>query len=182
MLYKSGNGTPSGAIAKTAAALAILGGLTNLIGAIYLLIAVIGDLGRFDNALAIFTILGATLMAYALGYGGVLLWRQDETGRYIVTVASGVALAIGVVALAFSLLDYEFGLGVFWWTPADHPMYLSPALGLVGQITSLVQESLIRSLLDIALPLLTLLPAASRYSARWTMSRPAGAIRTTAGY
>lgn len=172
MLYKSGDRAPSGAIAQTAAVLAVLAGLTDLLGGTYLLIDFIGDRGRFDNSLVIFTTLGAALMASALIFGGIQLWRQDETGRYTLLVATGVSIATGLVGLACSLTDYEFGLGIFWWSTTDHPLWTSPLFGFVGQLTALIQENLLRSALDLALPLITFALAATQYAARWTAAHP----------
>ncbi|MEU0501995.1 hypothetical protein [Nocardia sp. NPDC005998] len=172
MLYKSEDRAPSGAVAQTAAVLAVLGGLTDLIGGAALLTDFIGNRSRFDNSLVIFTTLGAALMAFALIFGGVQLWRQDETGRYTLILASGVSIAIGIVGLAFSLTNHEFGLGIFWWSTADHHAWVSPLFGLVGQTSALIQENLLRSAIDLALPLLVLLLAANGYAARWTAARP----------
>ncbi|WP_433197466.1 hypothetical protein ACQP1G_01080 [Nocardia sp. CA-107356] len=152
--------------------LAVLGGSTDLVGGTSLLIDFIGDRSRFDNSLVIFTTLGAALMAFALIFGGVQLWRQDETGRNTLIVASGVSTAIGIVGLVFSLINYEFGLGIFWWSTADHPVWVSPLFGLVGQMSALIQENLLRNAIDIAVPLLIFLLAASRYAVRWTAARP----------
>ncbi|MGY4101702.1 hypothetical protein ACW2Q0_19425 [Nocardia sp. R16R-3T] len=172
MLYKSGDRAPSGTVAQTAAVLAVLGGLTDLIGGTALLIDFIGDRSRFDNSLVIFTTLGAALMAFGLIFGGIQLWRRDETGRYTLIIASGVSVGIGIVGLAFSLTDYEFGLGVFWWSTADHPASVSPLFGLVGQMSALIRENLLRSAIDLALPLLVLLFAANRHATCWTAARP----------
>ncbi|WP_433712966.1 hypothetical protein ACQP2U_01150 [Nocardia sp. CA-084685] len=171
MLYRSGNRPPSGVVAQIGATLAVLYGLGTLVGGISLVVDFIHDRSRFDNSLVIFTSLGAALMVAVMIFGGVQLWRQDETGRYALIVASGVSLAIGIVGLAVSLTDYEFGLGIFWWSTADHPLWVVPFFGLVGQLTALIQENLLRTAIDLAQPLLILLLAANRSTARWTAAR-----------
>jgi hypothetical protein len=117
-------------VAQIGATLAVLYGLGTLVGGILLVVDFIHDRSRFDNSLVIFTSLGAALMVAVMIFGGVQLWRQDETGRYTLIVASGVSLAIGIVGLAVSLTDYEFGLGIFWWSTADHPLWVVPFFGL----------------------------------------------------
>ncbi|WP_433758079.1 hypothetical protein [Nocardia sp. CA-135398] len=171
MLYRSGD-RPSGVVAQFGAALAVLYGLGSLVGGISLVVDFIHDRGRFDNSLVIFTALGTALMVAVMIFGGVRLWRQDETGRYTLIVASGLSLAIGIVGLAVSLTDYEFGLGIFWWSTADHPLWVSPFFGLVGQMTALIQENLLRTAIDLAQPLLILALCANRFAARWTAARP----------
>ncbi|WP_062980998.1 hypothetical protein [Nocardia anaemiae] len=171
MLYRSAN-RPSGVVAQIGAALAVLYGLGSLVGGISLVADFVHDRSRFDNSLVIFTALGAALMVAVMIFGGVRLWRQDETGRYTLIVASGLSLAIGIVGLAVSLTDYEFGLGIFWWSTADHSLWVSPLFGLVGQLTALIQENLLRTAIDLAQPLLILALCASRFAARWTAARP----------
>ncbi|MFX0573258.1 hypothetical protein [Nocardia nepalensis] len=172
MLYRSGDRRPSGVVAQIGAVLAVLCGLANLFGGTRLVVDFVGDRSRFDNSLVIFTTLGAALLAFALIFGGIQLWRQQETGRYMLIVASGVSIAIGIVGLVVSLTDYEFGLGVLWWSTAEQPAWLSPLFGSVGQMSALIQENLRRSAIDIAPPLLIFLLAANRYAARWTAARP----------
>ncbi|MFI6957191.1 hypothetical protein ACIBJI_27455 [Nocardia sp. NPDC050408] len=172
MLYRSGDRPPSGVVAQIGAALAVLYGLGSVLGGTLLVVDFIDNRSRFDNSLVIFTTLGAALMAIVMIFGGIQLWRQNETGRYTLIVASGLSLAIGIVGLAVSLTDYEFGLGIFWWSTADHPLWVSPFLGLVGQMTALIQENLLRCAIDLAQPLLILVLCANKYAARWTAARP----------
>lgn len=172
MLYRSGDRPPRGLVAQIGAALAVLYGLGSLVGGTSLVVDFIDDRSRFDNSLVIFTTLGAALMAAAMIFGGIQLWRQDEAGRYTLIVASSLSIAIGSVGLAVSLTDYEFGLGIFWWSTADHPIWVSPLFGLVGQLTTLIQENLLRTAIDLAQPLLILALCANGYAARWTAARP----------
>ncbi|MEV6334636.1 hypothetical protein AB0M12_07950 [Nocardia vinacea] len=173
MLYRSGDRSPSGVVAQIGAAIAVLYGLGSLLGGTLLVVDFIDNRSRFDNSLVIFTTLGAALMALAMIFGGIQLWRQDETGRYTLIVASGLSLAIGIVGLAVSLTDYEFGLGIFWWSTADHPIWVPPFFGLVGQMTALIQENLLRTAINLTQPLLILLLCANRFAARWTAAGPA---------
>ncbi|MEV5835689.1 hypothetical protein [Nocardia sp. NPDC052112] len=172
MLYRSGDRPPSGLVAQTGAVLAVLYGLGSLVGGTSLVVDFLHDRSRFDNSLVIFTTPAAALMAAAMIFGGIRLWRQDETGRYTLIIASGLSITISVVGLAVSLTDYEFGLGIFWWSTTDHPIWVSPCFGLVGQMTALIQENLLRTAIDLAQPLLILLLTANRYTARWTAPRP----------
>ncbi|WP_433600568.1 hypothetical protein ACQPXH_01520 [Nocardia sp. CA-135953] len=173
MLYRSGGRPPSGAAAQIGAVLAVLYGLRSLVGGTWLVIDFIGNRSRFDNSLVIFTTLAAALMAAVMIFGGVQLWRQDETGRYTLIVASGLSIAIGIVGLAVSLTGYEFGLGIFWWSPDDHSLWVSSSFfGLVGQITALIQENLLRTALDLIQPLLIFILCANGNAARWTAARP----------
>ncbi|MFI7664231.1 hypothetical protein [Nocardia sp. NPDC049526] len=168
--------------AQTGAAFAVLYGLGSLVGGTVLVVDFIDNRGRFDNSLVIFTTFGAALMAAVMIFGGVQLWRQDETGRYTLIVASGLSLAIGVVGLAVSLTDYEFGLGIFWWSTADHPLWVSPFFGLVGQMTALIQENLLRTALDLIQPILILVLCANENAARWTAARPTRPSRPALTY
>ncbi|MEV4124926.1 hypothetical protein [Nocardia sp. NPDC049707] len=172
MLYRSGDRPPRGLVAQLGAALAVLYGLGSLVGGISLVADFIDDRSRFDNSLVIFTTLGAALMAAAMIFGGIQLWRRDEAGRYTLIVVSGLSIAIGIVGLAVSLTDYEFGLGIFWWPTADHPIWASPCFGLVGQMTALIQKNLLRTAIDLVQPLLILALCANRIAASWTATRP----------
>jgi len=49
---------------------------------------------------------------------------------------------------------------------------------VVGQMSALIQENLLRNAIDIAQPLLIFGLAANRYAARWTAARPSHRART----
>lgn len=164
---------PSGVPATAAGVLGLVLGASNLIGAGMLLIAFRSDPDEFDNSLTIFATLGALLLAFALIYGAILLLRRDETGRYTLTVASGLMMAIALVALACSLTHYEFRYGIHWFGEGTRAAdALESTFGLVGTLTALVHTDWLAGLTAMVVPLVTFLTAASSYTARWVAAPP----------
>ncbi|MFE7798427.1 hypothetical protein [Nocardia sp. NPDC057440] len=164
---------PSAALATTAGVLGVVLGASNLIGAGMLLIAFRSDPDTFDNSLAIFATLGALLLAFALIYGAILLFRRDETGRYTLTVASGSMLAIALAALACSLTGYESSYGIHWFDEGARAAdAITSTFGLVGTLTAFVHQDWLAGLTTIVVPLATFLTAASSYTARWVAASP----------
>ncbi|MEV6428477.1 hypothetical protein [Nocardia sp. NPDC051463] len=164
---------PSGALATTAGVLGVVLGACNLIGAGMLLIAFRGDPDKFDNSLAIFASLGAVLLAFALIYGAILLFRRDETGRYTLAVAAGLMTAIAGVALACSLLGYESSYGIHWFDEGARAAdAIKSTFGLVGTLTAFVHRDWLAGLTAMVVPLATFLTAASSYTAHWVAAPP----------
>ncbi len=160
-------------MATTAGVLGLILGAGNLIGAGVLLNAFRQDSSRYDKSLTIFATLGALLLAFALSYGAILLLRRDETGRYLVIVASGSMLVIGVLGLIGSLTGYDSGYGIHWFTEATTKTDAGKSpLGLVGILTALIHHSWIAGLIALVAPLLTFITTASRPTRIWTTTQP----------
>jgi hypothetical protein len=165
---------PSGVLATTTGVLGLLLGATNLVGAVMLLNAFRGAPSKYDNSLTIFATLGALLLAAALIYGAILLLRRDETGRYILIVASGLMIVIALAALACALTGYESSYGIHWFQEGRRSSdAIKSTFGLVGSLTALVHQDWLGSLAAMIAPLLTFLTAASGYTARWIAAPPA---------
>ncbi|MFI9405716.1 hypothetical protein [Nocardia sp. NPDC052316] len=164
---------PSGAVATTAGVLALCAGLLNLWGAATVLSALRGE-QHIDKSLAVFSILGALLVAAAFGYGAVLLLRRDETGRYLLILTSGLLTAVALVALACSLTDYRPDYGVDWLPAESHSLEAVNGFfnGLVGSLTALLHREWLAASTAAVLPLAVFLAASSGYTARWIAYTP----------
>ncbi|MEV0296588.1 hypothetical protein [Nocardia sp. NPDC050710] len=159
---------PSGAVATVAGALALSGAAANLFGALRLGIDFLDDPGRFDNSLAAITFLSGLLLAGVLTYGAVLLFRRDESGRYIVIVAAGVWAAIAAAGLLGALLGYQSDYGFHWFAESSRLAdTLFATSGIVGAVTALIDGDWVSNLAGLIIPLFTVLAATSRYTARW---------------
>jgi hypothetical protein len=160
-------------MATTAGLLALLAGASNLIGAGVLLNAFRGNSAQYDRSLTIFATLGALVLAFALIYGAIQLFRRDETGRYTVIVAAGSMVVLGLVALVCALTGYESSYGIRWFTEGARTADATKSIfGLVGTLTALVHQDWIDSLIATVLPLATFASAASRHAARWVTTSP----------
>ncbi|QIS01090.1 hypothetical protein F5X71_00985 [Nocardia brasiliensis] len=169
---------PSGVLATVAGVLAIGIALFNLWGARTVLNAQLHQSPHIDNALAVFSLLGAVLAALALGYGALLLLRRDETGRHILVVTSGVLTVAALAALVVSLTGYQPDYALDWLPTQSRVFETVDALfgGLVGSMTALVHREWPAALAATALPLALFLLASARHTTNWvehTPSRPA---------
>ncbi|MFB7877265.1 hypothetical protein ACFC06_18590 [Nocardia sp. NPDC056064] len=173
--------TKTGEVAATVAvSLAALAAIANLIGAAVLARAFVRDAELLDDSLALFTLLGALAAAFVFGYGGLLLARREETGRWLVIVAAGTQLALGVLALLATLVDYDAEYGIHWFAP--EPLLSSIALGfggVPGAVTAIVNHSWAASASAVALGVLVGLPALLPWTADYTLARPHPAVEPT---
>ncbi|WP_054811563.1 hypothetical protein [Nocardia arizonensis] len=164
MLYENpAAGTrPGGAVATTTIVLALAGVVLNLVGAARLGIDFYSDPGHFDNSLAILTVLSSLLLAGALIYGCVLIYRGDTAGRYFVLVGAGTWATIALIGVLSALSDHHSEYGVRWFADASRPIEaLFATCGLAGAITAMLDGDWVVNAAAAALPVVTALTAAS---------------------
>ncbi|MEV6363544.1 hypothetical protein [Nocardia asteroides] len=154
--------------------------VTNLLGAVLLVRAFFDDPDRLDDSLTLFTTIGALLAAAAFGSGGVLLARRDETGRWIVIVAAGTQVALGVLGLLATAVNYDPEYGIHWF--ADKPVseWLPIGLGGVpGAVTAIVIHNWQAALIVVLLSGLALATAAVRPTADYTLAATEPGVGST---
>ncbi|MFI9511472.1 hypothetical protein [Nocardia sp. NPDC052566] len=163
-----------GVVPATAGALAIVSALFNLWGEQAVLTAWFDGSPHIDRSLAVFSAFGGVLLAVTLIMGAVQIFRRDETGRFMVILASGLLVAIGVVALIGALTSYQPDYGIDWM-PREGGVAdaLTGAFGgLVGTLTALVHRDWLGSVTGMIFPALTLVLALAPSTARWVAPRP----------
>ncbi|WP_410871692.1 hypothetical protein [Nocardia sp. A7] len=168
----------SGEVAAiVAVCLAGVAALANLVGAVVLVRSFLNDPGELDDSLTLFATLGALVSVCAFTYGGVLLARRDETGRWVIVVAAAVQLALGVLGLLATLVNYDSGYGIHWF--ADEAVARSMVIGLggvPGTVTAIVNHSWAAALSAFLLGGLVLSAAALPWTAAYTIARPEDAV------
>lgn len=155
--------------AIAAVGLAVLAVLANLAGAVVVVRAHLRDPRLLDDSLTLFTTFGALLAAVAFGYGAVLLARRDEAGRWLLVVAGGVQVALGLFGLLATLVNYDSGYGIHWF--AEEPVLRSLLVGVggvPGAVTAIVNHSWAAALAAVVLGALVLVPAAAPWTAAFT--------------
>ncbi|GEM29415.1 hypothetical protein NN3_04220 [Nocardia neocaledoniensis NBRC 108232] len=174
MVVQETKSTIGEATAITAVCCAGLVAAANLVGAFVLVRSFLHDPGRLDDSLTLFATLGALVAAFAFGYGGVLLWRRDESGRWMLIVAAGVQVGLGVLGLLATLVNYDPEYGIHWF-PAESVLRSIPVGlgGVPGAVTAIVNHSWAAALAALALGALVLLPAALPWTAAYTNDRQA---------
>jgi len=157
---------------------ALLAALANLIGLFILGGSFFTDPGRYDNSLAVFTLLGAALLAGAFGYGALRMFRGAEEGRVTVLVAAGAWLAFALVGLLTSLFGYRSDYGVHWSEPGGTAVDIATATtGLPGVITAFVHGAWLPSAVACVLPLIVVLMVAASAVIPRSPAREAERIR-----
>ncbi|MFD3747096.1 hypothetical protein [Nocardia sp. NPDC058633] len=163
--------------AIVAVCLAGLAAAANLVGAVVLVRSFLSDPGELDDSLALFATLGALVAMFAFAYGGVLLARRDESGRWVIAVAAGAQLALGVLGLLATLVNYDSGYGIHWF--ADEPVVRSILIGLggvPGAVTAIVNHSWAAALSCTVFGGVVLLPAVLPQTAAYTLVRPESVV------
>ncbi|MGY0502561.1 hypothetical protein ACWZHB_29070 [Nocardia sp. FBN12] len=171
----------SGEVAAiVAVCLAGIAALANLVGAVVLVRSFLRDPGKLDDSLTLFTTLGALVSVFAFAYGGVLLARRDETGRWVIAVAAAAQLVLGIVGLLATLVNYDSGYGIHWF--ADEPVVRSILIGLggvPGAVTAIVNHSWAAALSGAVLGGLVLVPTALPWTSAYTLARPDDVVGPT---
>ncbi|WP_156910221.1 hypothetical protein [Nocardia mangyaensis] len=173
MVVRETKSTVGEVTAITAVCLAGVAAVANLIGALVLVRTHLRDPGLLDDSLMLFTTLAALLAAIAFGYGAVLLARRDETGRWMLIVAAGTQLVLGLFGLLATLVNFDSEYGIHWF--AAEPVLRSIVVGfggVPGAVTAIVNHSWAAGLSAVALGALVLLPAALPWTASYTAARP----------
>ncbi|MET9216621.1 MULTISPECIES: hypothetical protein [unclassified Nocardia] len=148
--------------------------VANLVGAVVLVRAFLNDPDRLDDSLALFATLGALVAAFAFGYGGMLLARRDESGRWVLIVAAGAQLGLGVLGLLATLVNYDSEYGIHWF--AEESVLRSIPIGfggVPGAVTAIVNHSWAAALAAVALGALVLVPAALPWTAAYARTERA---------
>lgn len=173
MVVQETKSTIGEATAITAVCCAGLAATANLLGAVILVRSFLRDPGRLDDSLTLFATLGALVAAFAFGYGGVLLWRRDVTGRWMLIIAAGAQAALGLLGLLATLVNYDPEYGIHWF-PAESVLRSIPIGlgGIPGAVTAIVNHSWAAALAALALGALVLLPAVLPWTAAYTTGRP----------
>ncbi|MFE3318563.1 hypothetical protein [Nocardia sp. NPDC059195] len=159
--------------AMVAVCLAGIAAVANLVGAVVLVRSFLSEPGELDDSLTLFATLGALVSVFAFSYGGVLLARRDEAGRWVIIVAAGTQLVLGVFGLLASLVNYDSGYGIHWF--ADEPVVRSILTGLggvPGAVTAIVNHSWAAALSGAVFGGLVLLAATLPLTAAYTLARP----------
>ncbi|MFD4429534.1 hypothetical protein [Nocardia sp. NPDC058497] len=159
--------------AITAVCCAAMAAAANLLGAVILVRAFLADPDRLDDSLTLFTTLGALVSAFAFGYGGLLLARRDQTGRWVLIVAAGAQVGLGVLGLLATLVNYDSEYGIHWF--AEEPVTRSILIGfggVPGAVTAIVNHSWAAAPAAVVLGALVLLPAVLPWTAAYTLARP----------
>ncbi|MFD4353006.1 hypothetical protein ACFWPK_26105 [Nocardia sp. NPDC058519] len=159
--------------AMVAGCLAGIAAVANLVGAVVLVRSFRSDPGELDDSLTLFATLGALVSVFAFVYGGVLLARRDEAGRWLIVVAAGAQLVLGMLGLLASLVNYDSGYGIHWF--ADEPVIRSILVGLggvPGAVTAIVNHSWAAALSGAVFGGVVLLAAALPWTAAYTLARP----------
>ncbi|MFI1239097.1 hypothetical protein [Nocardia salmonicida] len=168
----------SGEVAAiVAACLAGCAAVANLVGAVVLVRSFLSDPGELDDSLTLFATLGALVSVFAFVYGGVLLARRDESGRWVIMVAAGTQLALGVLGLLATLVNYDSGYGIHWF--ADESVVRSLLIGLggvPGAVTAIVNHSWAAALSGALFGGLVLSAAALPQTAAHTLARPESVV------
>ncbi|MGW5920521.1 hypothetical protein ACWFPY_16130 [Nocardia fluminea] len=145
----------------------------NLVGAVILVRSFLNDPGELDDSLTLFAALGALVSMFALAYGGLLLARRDDIGRWVIVVAACAQLALGVLGLLATLVNYDSGYGIHWFD--SEPVVRSILIGLggvPGTVTAIVNHSWAAALSATVFGGLVLLCAALPWTAAYTLARP----------
>lgn len=172
---------PGTTAANVTIGLAALGALANLVGALVVGVGVLRHAARYDNSLAGITVLGGLLLTFALGYGALLVYRRDESGRFAILLAAGVWTAAGAVGLFGALIGYESDYGVRWPESGGAAADIATSTtGLPGAITALVHSDVPPNLTGLLLPVLILVAAGIHATALWFEDDPAMAARRRA--
>ncbi|MFE3542177.1 hypothetical protein ACFXK0_04295 [Nocardia sp. NPDC059177] len=180
MLVQETNPKTGEVSAIIAVFLAGLAAAANLIGAAVLVRAFLRDADLLDDSLTLFALLGALTAAFVFGYGAYLLARRDETGRWLVIVAAGAQLGLGVLALLATLVNYDAEYGIHWFAP--EPLLSSLVLGfggVPGAVTAIVNHSWAAAASAVAFGALVLVPAILPWTAAYTLARPHHAVEPT---
>lgn len=152
--------------------------VANLLGAVVLVRAFLRDSALLDDSLTLFATFGALVSGFALGYGGFLLARRDETGRWVLLVAGAAQLGLGVLGLLAALTAYDSGYGIHWFAEASvSRSVLIGCGGVPGAVTAIVNHSWAAALTATALGALVL--AALPWTAAYTRARPPGGVGPT---
>ncbi|MFC8385543.1 hypothetical protein [Nocardia sp. NPDC057272] len=164
----------SGEVAAiVAVCLAGIAAAANLVGAVVLVRSFLSDPGELDDSLTLFATLGALVSMFAFAYGGLLLARRDDTGRWVIVVAAGAQLALGVLGLLATLVNYDSGYGIHWFAGEPVIRSISTGLGGVpGAVTAIVNHSWAAALSGALFAGLVLLSAALPWTAAYTLARP----------
>ncbi|WP_446223827.1 hypothetical protein ACTWPB_00685 [Nocardia sp. IBHARD005] len=160
-------------VAMVAVCLAGIAALANLVGGVVLVRSFLSDPGELDDSLTLFATLGALVSVFAYIYGGVLLARRDETGRWVIVVAAGAQLVLGLLGLLATLVNYDSGYGIHWF--ADESVVRSILIGfggVPGAVTAIVNHSWAAALSGALFGGLVLLSAALPWTAAYTLARP----------
>lgn len=161
-------GRVGGVMAGTAGVLALLGVALNVVGVGVLLKDAVLDSRDLDNSLVIFGAIGAALMAFALCFGAILLFRRDETGRLTLIVASGIPVVFGLVGVICSLAGYDTAYGIHWVAEEGRVREIvNSTFGLQGTLNAYLHGDWLTNLTGMIIPLATMLTASSRFTARW---------------
>lgn len=166
----------SGEVAAIAAVcLAGVAAAANLVGAVVLVRSFLRDPGELDDSLTLFTTLGALVAMFAFAYGGVLLARRDESGRWAIVVAAGAQLFLGVLGLISALVNYDSEYGIHWFAEESVARSILIGLGGVpGAVTAIVNHSWAAALSGALFGALVLSAVALPWTAAYTIARPEG--------
>ncbi|MFD6398812.1 hypothetical protein [Nocardia sp. NPDC060249] len=164
----------SGEVAAiVAVCLAGVAAAANLVGAVVLVRSFLSDPGELDDSLTLFATIGALVSMFAFAYGGLLLARRDDAGRWVIVVAAGAQLALGVLGLLATVVNYDSEYGIHWF--ADEPVVRSMLIGfggIPGAVTAIVNHSWAAALSSTVLGGLVLSAAALPWTAAYTLARP----------
>ncbi|QIS08086.1 hypothetical protein [Nocardia arthritidis] len=165
-----------------AVALGILLALNNFWGARGVLFGMIRNDQHLDRSFAIFALAGAILLGVALTYGAFLLALRDDAGRYTIQVASGLQVLVAAVALICSLVGYRPEYGIDWLPSGRiaYDIWWAASNGLPGELTALLHNAWLPSLISGVPALLTFLVTGSRNTERWVArGRPSRSVFAT---
>ncbi|MFD3510445.1 hypothetical protein [Nocardia sp. NPDC058666] len=158
--------------AIVAACLAGLAAVANLVGAVVLVRSFVSDPGELDDSLTLFATLGALVATFVFAYGGVLLARRDDTGRWMIIVAASAQIGLGLLGLLATLVNYNSGYGIHWFAQESVIRSIPIGLGGVpGAVTAIVNHSWAAALSATVLGALVLLPAVLPWTAAYTRAR-----------
>ena len=148
--------------------------VANLLGALILVRAFLDAPQRLDDSLTLFTTLGALVAAFAFGYGGMLLARRHETGRWVLIVAGVAQIGLGALGLLATLVNYDSEYGIHWF--AEESVVRSIPIGfggVPGAVTAIVNHSWAAALAAVALGALVLVPAVLPWTAAYARTERA---------
>lgn len=146
-------------LAMTAAVLALLLAVGNLIGTARVGWTAVKGPGELDNSLALFTVLGGAVMTFALVYGAYHELRRDETGRHVLFLAAVVQVGLGALGLLAAVTSYDSGYGIRWFAEGSSAHAALDALtGLPGAVTAIVHDNAAGAATALVLGGLLLIP------------------------